>query len=140
MTRERPETREAVLRYVAFAVVATAANILTQELVIRVTPFAALTLSILAGTVVGFAVKYVLDKLYVFADGYASPADEARKVMLYGAFSVLTTIVFWGFELAAWALWGTSTAKYIGAVTGLAIGYAAKFLLDRRYVFRGEPA
>ncbi len=58
--------------------------------------------------------------------------------MLYGAFSVLTTMIFWGFELAAWRIWQTNTAKYAGAVLGLAIGYAAKYALDRRYVFRGR--
>ncbi|MGQ0672195.1 MAG: GtrA family protein [Hyphomicrobium sp.] len=123
-------------RYILFAVVATAANIASQEIAIRLSPVAALPVSILAGTIVGFAVKYVLDKLYVFDDAYTGHSEEARKIALYGAFSVLTTLIFWGFELAFWRIWETSAAKYTGAVLGLAIGYAAKFLLDRRYVFR----
>ena len=127
-------------RYVLFAVLATIANIATQELAIRFSPNAPLTVSILAGTIVGFALKYVLDKVYVFSDSYDSHADEAKKVLLYGAFSVLTTMVFWSFELAAWKIWETPIAKYAGAVLGLAIGYAAKYALDKRYVFRGRAA
>jgi putative flippase GtrA len=79
--------------------------------------------------------KYVLDKFFVFNDGFEGHAEEAAKITLYGAFSVVTTLIFWGFEVAAWSIWGTAGAKYTGAVVGLAIGYAIKFLLDRRYVF-----
>lgn len=128
------------LRYVVFAVLATLANLLTQEAVIRVTPVAPLTLSILAGTIAGFALKYLLDKKWVFRDPYTSHGRELRKVTLYGLFSVLTTLVFWSVEVAFWLIWQTSFAKYAGAVLGLAIGYAAKFLLDRAFVFREEGA
>lgn len=129
-----------VARYLVFAVLATLANLAAQELVIRVAPVAPLALSILAGTAAGFILKYVLDKRWVFEDRSGSHAQEIRKVTLYGAFSVLTTLVFWGFEVAFWALWRTDLAKYAGAVLGLAIGYAAKFALDRTFVFTGRPA
>ena len=129
-----------VLRYLVFAVLATLANLTVQELVFRTAPVAPLALSILAGTAAGFVLKYVLDKRWVFADRSESHAQEIRKVTLYGAFSVLTTLVFWGFEIAFWALWRTDLAKYTGAVLGLAIGYAAKFALDRSFVFTGRPA
>lgn len=140
MTPAELGPRETAVRYVLFAVLATIANIGTQELAINISPIAPLTVSILAGTIVGFALKYVLDKLYVFSDAYEGRADEARKVFLYGAFSVLTTVIFWGFEMAAWTIWETSTAKYAGAVLGLAIGYAAKYVLDKRYTFRRRAA
>ncbi|MCJ2068454.1 GtrA family protein [Methylobacterium sp. J-030] len=123
------------LRYVMFAFVATFANLATQELVIRITPVVPLTLSILAGTATGFVLKYVLDKRWVFSERYASPAREIYKVALYGAFSVGTTLVFWGFEIAFWSLWRTDFAKYTGAAIGLTIGYVAKFALDRTFVF-----
>lgn len=128
------------VRYVVFAVIATLANLLTQEIVIRVTPVAPLTLSILAGTAAGFALKYILDKRFVFEDGFDGHAREAQKVALYGAFSVVTTLIFWGFEVGFWTVWGTDAAKYTGAVIGLAIGYAAKFALDRTFVFRERRA
>ncbi len=126
------------VRYVAFAAVATVANLAMQEATVRTLPGASLSLSILAGTAVGFAMKYVLDKQWIFFDPLEGRAQEARKVVLYGMFSVLTTIVFWSFEAAFWIIWGTSTAKYVGAVLGLAVGYAAKYELDRRYTFRRE--
>ena len=124
-----------LLRYVLFAAVSTVANLLMQELVFQLVPVLRLPMSILAGTVVGFAVKYVLDKNWIFYDAYTSHANEIRKVILYGAFSVVTTAIFWTVEVTFWAIWQTSTAKYTGAVLGLSIGYAAKYLLDREYVF-----
>lgn len=123
--------------YVAFAIAATAANLLTQAAVIAASADA-LAVSILAGTAVGFGIKYVLDKLFVFRDAYSNPVQEARKVFLYGAFSVATTLIFWAFEAGFWFAWKTEPAKYSGAVLGLAIGYVLKFWLDRKYVFR-EP-
>ena len=123
-------------RYVIFAVLATLANLAAQEVVMRLAPVAPLALSILAGTVAGFVLKYVLDKKWVFDDRYGGHREELQKVTLYGAFSVLTTLIFWGFEVAFWTIWRTDLAKYTGAVLGLAIGYAAKFALDRAFVFK----
>ncbi len=119
-----------------FAVLATLANLATQELVVRLAPDRQLALSILAGTVVGFALKYALDKKWIFYDAYTSHTSELRKVFLYGLFSVVTTLIFWGVEVMFWTIWETSLAKYAGAVLGLAIGYAAKYSLDRAFVFR----
>lgn len=140
MTAAAIGTQEMVLRYGLFAMVATAANIAAQEAVMRTSPIDPLTVSILTGTVAGFVVKYLLDKVYVFSDAYDGHADEARKILLYGAFSVLTTIIFWSVEILFWNIWQTSAAKYTGAILGLAIGYAAKFILDRRYVFSRSNA
>lgn len=123
------------VRYILFAVVSTLVNFGTQELVIGITPIAPLVLSILAGTAAGFAIKYVLDKRWIFYDGYTTPASEVRKVTLYALFSVVTTMVFWGFEITFWMIWQTDFAKYTGGAIGLAIGYMAKFALDRRFVF-----
>jgi putative flippase GtrA len=128
------------VRYVLFAILATLANLLTQEAVVRAAPVAPLTLSILMGTVAGFVLKYALDKKWVFDDGYDGHRQELQKITLYGAFSVLTTLVFWGFEIAFWMIWQTDLAKYTGAVLGLAIGYAAKFVLDRTFVFKERQA
>ncbi|MXQ11456.1 GtrA family protein [Microvirga makkahensis] len=128
------------IRYVLFAVLATLANLLTQEASIRFAPGAPLSFSILMGTAAGFILKYVLDKKWVFEDAYAGHRRELHKIGLYGAFSVLTTLVFWGFEIAFWTIWQTDLAKYTGAVLGLAVGYTAKFLLDRSFVFKERQA
>jgi putative flippase GtrA len=129
-----------LVRYVLFAVVATLVNLAAQEVAIRLAPIAPLAVSILAGTAAGFGVKYILDKRWIFYDAYTSHRDEARKVTLYGLFSVVTTLIFWGFEVTFWIIWRTDFAKYAGAVLGLAIGYAAKFALDQTYVFRERSA
>ena len=126
--------------YVLFAALSMAANLLTQEAVFRTAPVAALPLAILAGTAAGFVMKYVLDKKWVFADRYTTHRDELRKVSLYGVFSGFTTLIFWAFEVAFWAIWGTDFAKYAGAVLGLAIGYAVKYRLDRTFVFKEQAA
>nr|WP_134500134.1 GtrA family protein [Microvirga pakistanensis] len=128
------------VRYVVFAILATLANLLTQEASIRLVPGTPLSVSILLGTAAGFILKYVLDKKWVFEDSYAGHRQELQKIGLYGAFSVLTTLVFWGFEIAFWTIWQTDFAKYTGAVLGLAVGYAAKFLLDRSFVFKERQA
>jgi putative flippase GtrA len=127
-------------RYVLFAVFSTLVNFAAQEVVVQLLPAAPLLVSILAGTIAGFAVKYLLDKKWIFFDGYTTHRDEARKVTLYGLFSVLTTIVFWAFEIGFFSIWGTDAAKYTGGAIGLAIGYITKYTLDRRFVFRTETA
>ncbi len=128
------------VRYVLFAILSTVANLATQEAVIRALPDAGLPPSIFAGTLVGFALKYVLDKRWVFYDAYTGRRSEARKVSLYGLFSVVTTAIFWTVETAFWLVWKTPEAKYGGAVLGLAIGYAVKYGLDRNFVFREQRA
>ncbi len=127
-------------RYVLFAVISTLVNFAVQEVSLNLLPIQPLMLSILFGTAAGFFVKYVLDKKWIFFDGYTSRSHEAKKVSLYGVFSILTTIIFWSFELAFWTIWGTTFAKYAGGALGLAIGYALKYALDRKYVFRPKGA
>ena len=130
----RSSTMSTFLLYLVFAGVATVANLAAQELFLRMS--GSLAVAILAGTAAGFGAKYVLDKKWVFSDRYTTHRQELRKVTLYGAFSVATTLVFWLFEVAFWMAWRTDFAKYTGAVLGLAVGYAIKFVLDRTFVFR----
>jgi putative flippase GtrA len=133
---ERPAALAA--RYLLFAIIAGAMNLGAQAMVSAIAPVQPLALSILAGTGVGFTVKYLLDKRWIFFDGYNGAAKEAREIFLYGSFSVAMTFVFWGFEVGFLAIWGTNTAKYVGAVIGLAIGNFAKYLLDRTFTFSQE--
>ena len=128
------------IRYVIFAAFSTAVNLLTQGLAFKWAPFLPLMTSIACGTIAGFAVKYVLDKRWIFYDRYESADREFWKVLLYGVFSAMTTLVFWATEISFWTIWRTPSAKYSGAVIGLAIGYAAKYGLDRNYVFRRAEA
>ncbi len=127
-----------VLLYGLFALLSTAMNLGAQQIALallvgRVTDV--LHPSLLCGTVAGFASKYLLDKRFIFRDRSARRRDEARKLVFYGVFSVATTVIFWGCELGFYQTFGTPEAKYAGAVIGLAVGYAAKFVLDRRFTF-----
>lgn len=131
--KERPFA--IMVRYVLFAIIAGVMNLVTQAVVFGLAPIEPLAASILAGTAVGFIVKYFLDKHWIFFDDYGDVRQEFGKLFLYGAFSVAMTLVFWGFELAFLAIGGTSLAKYTGAVIGLAIGNFAKYLLDRNFTF-----
>jgi putative flippase GtrA len=126
--------------YVLFAAVATIANLAMQEVTFRVIPILPFSVSILSGTAAGFIVKYVLDKNLVFSDPYTGGRHEIRKISLYALLSVATTVVFWAFEVAFWFVWRTDQAKYVGALVGLAIGYSAKFALDRAFVFTDRRA
>lgn len=123
-------------RYVVAAVVSVIANLLSQEATVQASPASPLMVSIVVGTLVGFAIKYVIDKVWTFRERYTTPLGEAQRVTVSGLFSVLTTFIFWGFELGFYAIWQTDFAKYTGAVIGLGIGYVLKFYLDRRHVFR----
>ena len=51
-----------------------------------------------------------------------------------------TTVIFWGFEFGFQYLFATKEMRYLGGALGLAIGYVAKYLLDKRFVFRQGAA
>jgi putative flippase GtrA len=122
-------------RFVVFAVMAGLANLAAQEAVVRLYPLWPVMISVLAGTGVGFFVKYVLEKRWVFLDDYETHTAELRKIAIYGFFGIGTTALFWAVEMGAWHLWHTSEAKYAGAVVGLSLGNWIKYLLDKHYVF-----
>lgn len=127
--------RAVFIRYVLFAVVSGIANLGAQEIVVRLLPLWPVMVSVLAGTGIGFFVKYVLEKRWVFLDEYETHAAEIRKLAIYGFFGIGTTILFWSVEMGAWHIWQTSEAKYAGAVVGLSLGNWIKYLLDKHYVF-----
>lgn len=133
-------TRTLALRYIAFALVATAGNLAVQRLVLGAIDHASsYQLALLAGTVVGLVIKYVLDKRWIFADAERGLAAHGRKFSLYTLMGVATTAIFWGAETLFWLTWRTQAAREIGAILGLSIGYVVKYRLDRRFVFnRGD--
>ncbi len=132
--------RALVLRYAAFAVVATVANLATQRLVLQGGASAErFALAVAAGTAVGLVVKYVLDKRWIFHDAEGGLRAHGRKFTLYTLMGLVTTAIFWGSETLFWVIWRTDAMRELGAVLGLAVGYVVKYNLDRRYVFGGPP-
>jgi putative flippase GtrA len=105
-----------------------------QALVLRYAAFA-VTATVGAGTIVGLAIKYLLDKRWIFHDLESGMRNHGRKFSLYSAMGIVTTAIFWGTETAFWLVWETDLARELGAVIGLSIGYVVKYNLDRRFVF-----
>ncbi len=125
-----------VLRYGAFAVAATIANLATQRGVLLLgTTGAHFAAAVGAGTIVGLVIKYALDKRWIFYDAATGLRNHGRKFSLYTAMGLITTAIFWGAETAFWLIWHTDIMRELGAVLGLAVGYVVKYNLDRRFVF-----
>ena len=128
-------------RYAAFAAAATAVNVATQHASVML--YAGryeLYTAMAAGTLAGLAAKYVLDRRWIFHDRPASLRGHSVRFALYSLTGVLTTAIFWGTELAFTAFGEALWLRYVGAVLGLAVGYALKYRLDRRFVFRTQGA
>lgn len=124
------------LKYLLFAIISTAVNLAFQHISYLIyAGVGNLYIAMFAGTAAGLVCKYVLDKKFIF---YHTPADnkqDAKKFMAYTLTGVVTTIIFWGTEIAFDTIYGTETARYVGAVIGLSIGYISKYFLDKKYVF-----
>ena len=136
LKKEKRPVKLAAL-YTLLAIVATIANIASQDLAIRTyAGSGAVAVSVFFGTGVGLVVKYVLDKRYIFAFRADDLAHDSRTFALYTAMGLITTVIFWSFEFGFDALFASKEMRYLGGVIGLAIGYIAKYQLDRRFVFK----
>ncbi|WP_246525465.1 GtrA family protein [Thalassovita aquimarina] len=125
-----------VLRYAGFAGLATLANLAAQRLVLAGIPGQpGFVLAVICGTGAGLVLKYLLDKRWIFFDQSGGIPTHARKFALYTAMGIVTTLIFWAAETAAWVIWQTHAMREAGAVAGLTVGYVVKYRLDRRYVF-----
>jgi len=127
------------ITYTLFAALATAVNIGVQDIAIRLYtgPFS-LMFSVGAGTAAGLALKYMLDKRYIFRFQPKNAAHDTATFMLYALMGVVTTLIFWGFEFGFNSIFQTKELRYLGGIIGLTIGYLSKYHLDRRFVFRKE--
>jgi putative flippase GtrA len=122
--------------YAIFALIATAANIAAQDVAVRCySGVFGLPISIVAGTVTGLVVKYILDKRYIFRFIPRDAAHDSRIFAFYTLTGVVTTAIFWGTEASFHHFFRTKEMRYLGGIIGLAIGYLGKYQLDRRYVF-----
>jgi putative flippase GtrA len=125
-----------IVRYSAFAAIATIANLATQRLVLTAgTTSTHLAAAMAAGTLVGLIVKYALDKRWIFYDSTTGLRAHSQKFTLYTAMGLVTTAIFWGTEAAFWLIWKSDLMRELGAVLGLTIGYVVKYKLDRHFVF-----
>ncbi len=124
------------IKYTAFALVATVVNLIGQYISLLVyAGYYDLYLAMGVGTLVGLVTKYILDRKYIFYYRIKNKIEETQKFILYSATGVFTTLVFWSFEIFFDAFLHYNSAKFIGAVLGLSIGYTLKYYLDKRLVF-----
>ena len=125
-----------VLRYAAFALIATLANLATQRLILATGRTAGhFVLAVACGTLAGLVLKYLLDKRWIFQDRARGLGDHRRKFTLYTGMGLVSTAIFWGAETLFWLIWHSDQMRETGAVLGLMIGYVVKYQLDRRFVF-----
>jgi len=126
-----------LIRYIIFALLSTATNLLFQYLSFMLySGFASLYLAMFVGTLAGLILKYILDKKYIFFHTPKSKKDDGKKFLLYSLMGVFTTFIFWGFEIGFDWAFESKSAKYLGAIVGLSIGYVVKYFLDKKFVFR----
>lgn len=122
--------------YVIFAVIATLTNLLAQEITVQMySGIFQFSISVMAGTVVGLIVKYLLDKKYIFNYHTQNQSQDAQTFVIYAAMGIITSLIFWSMEYAFDTWFETRFMRYTGAVLGLMIGYATKYQLDKRFVF-----
>lgn len=122
--------------YAFFAVLATLANLFAQWLVLLPSHGAARqVVALTVGTLVGMPLKYVLDKRYIFQVATSGLMHDLRLFVLYGAMAVVTTVIFWGTELAFGHFTSSRAGLLAGGAIGLAIGYVIKYQLDKKFVF-----
>ena len=129
------------IKYAFFAAFATFANLLAQETSqLFYAGDYSLYLAMAVGTLTGLVAKYFLDKNYIFTFKTYSTQQNLKTFFGYGMTGVATTLLFWSFELGFESLIGGKTARYLGAIIGLSIGYGVKYQLDKRYIFLQQEA
>ena len=122
--------------YALFALAATLANLAVQRLASAAWRWPQPDLAALAlGTGAGLAVKYVLDRRWIFGFRAGGIGRTLWAFVRYAATGVFTTGIFWAVELGFLAAFSTEWARYAGGALGLCLGYTAKYFLDRRFVF-----
>jgi len=122
--------------YTLFAALSTIINISSQMLSIWAYkgPYA-VEISILVGTAAGLPLRYILEKRYIFGFTSQNFAHDGRLFIFYSAMGIITTLIFWGPEYTFHLIYNTDLMRYVGGIVGLAIGFYAKYQLDKKYVF-----
>ncbi len=125
--------------YALFALAATLVNLGVQRAASAAWPWPMRDIAALgAGTGAGLAVKFFLDRRWIFAVRSRGAARNLGAFARYAATGVLTTGIFWAVELGFLSAFRAEWARYAGGAVGLCLGYGAKYFLDKRLVF-GPP-
>ncbi|MHA1730421.1 MAG: GtrA family protein [Promethearchaeota archaeon] len=89
------------------------------------------------GVVVGYLLKFTLDKFVVFEKKGTNFKQTSREFSKYFLFAIFTTVVInLGGQMLLFVAFGVN--YLVAGSISLACGYTVKFLLDRAYVFVDE--
>jgi putative flippase GtrA len=125
------------VKYALFAAISTVLNLVAQYLsFLLYSDYASLYVAMFFGTLAGLLSKYILDKRFIFYHKPKNRKDDSKKFILYSFVGLFTTIPFILTEMAFDYFFNHESAKYVGAVVGLTIGYVSKYFLDKKYVFK----
>ena len=126
--------------YTMIALTATVVNLATQAIVIFLCNGSqySIELSILAGTLSGLPIKYVLEKKHIFRFDSINFAHDSKLFFLYSFFGIFTTSVFLITEYIFQFIYRTDFMRYLGGAIGLTIGYITKYQLDKKFVFNKQ--
>ena len=122
-------------KYYFLAFIAIFINLLSQEIFLIIFSDY-LYSSLLFGTLTGFLSKYILDKKYIFFS--KSSSYSLIEFFSYFSTAILTTIIFWGFELTFYLIFDDTFMKLFGGFIGLVIGYNLKYFLDDKFTFKNK--
>lgn len=123
-------------RYGLFAAFSISVNLITQRIFFSIFNSTNIFYALILGTGTGLFTKYLLDKHFIFYYKTKSKIEDLFKFTFYSIMGIITTGIFWGFELGFHYLFQIENAKYIGAIIGLTIGYFIKYHLDKKFVFQ----
>jgi|TARA_B100001063_G_C16639958_1_gene490282 putative flippase GtrA len=119
-----------------FAIISTLVNLFVQYISFNlIWNNEKLFNGIILGTISGFIIKYILDKIYIFQYSSSNIVNEIRVFSFYSFMSIITTLLFWLTEFLFEYYINIIYSRYIGAIIGLSIGYTIKYFLDKKYVF-----
>ena len=91
--------------------------------------------ALVAGTLGGLIVKYLLDKYFIFNSASTSLEKEFKKFSIYTVLGASTTLIFWFTETTFYLIYKTHFAREIGALIGLTVGYFIKYnLIESLYL------
>jgi putative flippase GtrA len=131
-----PLPRKIAFLYICCAGFSMLINICIQMISISLyTKIYAIEVSILAGTLSGLPLRYFLEKQYIFSYQAKNLKHDVALFLPYCLTSILTTLIFWGFEYSFHKLFDHNFLRYVGGIIGLSIGFYIKYELDKKFIF-----
>ncbi|MHA1271560.1 MAG: GtrA family protein [Candidatus Helarchaeota archaeon] len=87
------------------------------------------------GLAIGYTVKFVLDKIYVFKKKFGSSSQQTMFYVLYIIFGFISSVINLGTQ---WFLGYYYLGGYhiFGVLAGTVVGFVVKYILDKFIIFR----